>query len=174
MTVIVKVFQMMNEPTNSAMPAKIPKRMPTIWKFSFVASAFSLATAAPVTASVPCGITCGQPVGELGLAHALLGADVDAGRRSPGVPSTCCAVAVSKYADVVPPRSLIPSPYPTVPTTVNSCVGPWNRTLIVEPSAMSWLLGAGGVDGDLVRPLVGACPESSSTSPRSSSSAGML
>ena len=76
-TVIVKVFQMMNEPTNSAMPAKIPNRMPTILKFALIASAFSLATAAPVTASVPVGQDLREPLGELGLADAVLGADVD-------------------------------------------------------------------------------------------------
>ena len=40
-TIIVKVFQMMNEPTNRAIPAKRPKMTPTILKFVLVASAFS-------------------------------------------------------------------------------------------------------------------------------------
>ena len=76
-TVIVNVFQMMKEPTNSAIPAKITKRIPTILKFSLTASAFSLATVAPVTASVPSGTTADRSLGELLLRHALLGAHVD-------------------------------------------------------------------------------------------------
>jgi hypothetical protein len=54
---MVKVFQMMKEPTNRAMAAKVPKTMPTTLKFALVASAFSVATVAPVTASVPSGRT---------------------------------------------------------------------------------------------------------------------
>ena len=135
-TVIVKVFQMMNEPTNSAMPAKMPKRIPTIRKFSLVEAAFSFATAAPVSASVPCGITADSRSASadwLTPSSAL----TSIVSNIPGSPSTCCAVALSKYADVVPPRSVMPSPYPTVPTTVSCLVEPWNSTLIVDPSAMS-------------------------------------
>ena len=108
-TVIVNVFQMMNAPTNSAMPAKAPKRMPTIWKFALVAAAFSSATVLPVTASVPSGRTC-----EIRSASSVW--DTPSSARTsiasnwPGVPSTFCAVSESKYADVVPPRSVIPSP----------------------------------------------------------------
>ena len=88
------------------------------------------------------------------------------------MPSTFWAVAVSKYADVVPPRFFSP-PKPTVPTTVNSWVGPWKSTLIVEPSAMSFssALVASMATSSA---LSGAVPDSSSTSPRSFSSAGML
>ena len=67
-TIIVKVFQMMKEPTNSAMPAKTMNRIPTILKFSLMASEFSSATVLPVTASVPVGDHGGQPLGERGLA----------------------------------------------------------------------------------------------------------
>ena len=72
-TVIVKVFQMMKDPTKSAMPAKIPNMIPTILKFSLIASAFSSATASPVTASVPCGTTRRETVGQLRLGDPGLG-----------------------------------------------------------------------------------------------------
>ncbi len=92
--------------------------------------------------------------------------------KEPGEPSSFCAVAVSKYADVVPPRSFSP-PKPTVPTTVNSRVGPWSSTLMVEPSAM-WCSSALVASIATSWALSGASPESRSTSPRSFSSAGML
>ena len=79
---------------------------------------------------------------------------------------------MSKYADVVPPRFFSP-PKPTVPTTVNSWVGPWKSTLIVEPSAMSCSSALVASMATSVGP-VGAVPDSISTSPRSPSSAGML
>ena len=76
-TIIVNVFQMMKEPTNSATPAKIMNRIPTNLRSFLTASEFSLATVAPVTASVPSGTTARDVRGELLLAHALLGAHVD-------------------------------------------------------------------------------------------------
>ncbi len=54
-TIIVKVFQMMNEPTNNAMPAKIMNMIPTILRSFLTASELSLATVLPVTASMPSG-----------------------------------------------------------------------------------------------------------------------
>src|SRR4051812_27996524 len=108
-TVIVKVFQMMNEPTNSAMPAKAPNTMPTIWKLAFVASEFSFTTVAPVTASAPWGTTAesrwASSVWET-PGSALTSME----SYWSGEPRTRCAVAPSKYAEVVPPRSLTPSP----------------------------------------------------------------
>ena len=56
-TIIVKVFQMMKDPTNSATPAKIMNMMPTILRSFLIASELSLATVLPVTASSPSGTT---------------------------------------------------------------------------------------------------------------------
>jgi hypothetical protein len=169
--VIVNVFQMMNEPTNKAIPAKIMNITVTTFRSVFTASADSFTTVAPVTASVPSGSTllilCARSAGATpGSALTLIVSN------RPGAPSTCCAVAESKYAPVVPPRFFSP-PKPTVPTTVNSWVGPRNSTLIVEPSAM-WCSSA------LVASIAtwcapeGAVPVSSLTSPRSAGSAGRL
>ena len=88
------------------------------------------------------------------------------------MPTSLCAVAVSKYADVVPPRSFSP-PKPTVPTTVKSWVVVWNSTLMVEPSSMSFssaLVASMATSFE----LSGASPVSRSTSPRRVSSAAML
>ena len=46
-TIIVKVFQMMKEPTNRATPAKIMNRMPTILRSFLIASELSFATVLP-------------------------------------------------------------------------------------------------------------------------------
>ena len=163
---------MMKAPTKSATPANVLRMIPTGLKFSLVASAFSFATAAPVSASVPSGSTAERRSASSawetpGSALTLMLSNVS------GVPSTRWAVAVSKYADVVPPRSLMPSPYPMVPTTVNSRVGPWNSTSMVEPTVTSPFSALVASMATSSGPC-GARPVSTSTSPRSSSSAGML
>ena len=170
-TIIVNVFQMMNDPTNRAIPAKIMNRMPTILRSFCTASEFSCATVSPVTASAPFGTTASSRFASsvwLTPSSAL----TPMVSKKPGVPRTFWAVAVSKYADVVPPRFFSP-PKPTVPTTVNSRVGPWNSTLMVEPIAMS--LSSALVASMATSPgASGAVPERRSTSPRRPSSAGML
>ena len=94
-TIIVNVFQMMKPPTNSATPAKTANRMLRNWKSWLIASDASFATCAPVTASMPCGTTARQPLGQVGWRDAVGRAHVDLS-NAPGVPSTRCAVAVSK------------------------------------------------------------------------------
>ena len=147
------------------------KRIPTNFRSVWIASEFSWATVAPVTASAPWGTTalnrCASSVW-LTPSSAL----TSIVSKEPGAPSTCWAVRVSKYADVVPPRSFSP-PKPTVPTTVNSRVGPWNRTLMLDPRAMSW---SAALVASMATSLAlsGAVPESRSTSPRRVSSSGML
>ncbi len=170
-TIIVNVFQMMKEPTNSATPAKIMNRIPTNLRSFLTASEFSLATVAPVTASVPSGTTAARFAASSFWVTPSSALTLMASKK-PGSPSSFCAVAVSKYADVVPPRFFSP-PKPTVPTTVNSWVGPWKSTLIVEPSSMSFssaLVASMATSSG----LSGASPDIRSTSPRSPSSAAML
>ena len=170
-TIIVKVFQMMKPPTNNAMPAKIVSRMLTILRSASTAFAFSSDTVAPVTASAPSGTT----VDRLSTSSAWLtpsSAPTSIVSKTPGVPSTFCAVSMSKYADVLPPRSLS-SPKPTVPTTVNSSVGPRNRTLMVEPTSMSFSSALVASITTSCRPS-GASPERISTSPRRVSSSARV
>ena len=170
-TIIVNVFQMMKEPTNRAIPAKIMNRMPTTLRSFSTASEFSCATVFPVTASAPSGTTAlSRFVSSAWLTPSS--ALTPMLSKNPGIPRTAWAVSVSKYADVVPPRFFSP-PKPTVPTTVNSWVGPWNSTLMVEPIAMS--LSSALVASMATSPgASGALPERRSTSPRRPSSAGML
>ena len=148
-TVIVNVFQMMNEPTNSAMPAKVPKTSPTILKFSLIASAFSLATPAPVMASVPSGITaesrwassvCETPgdgadvdrVELAGLAeHLLRGPAVEVRRRGAAEVLDPVAVANRAHDGELTGRAL-------------------EQHLDRGAQRDAVVLGAGGVDGDLV------------------------
>ena len=169
--IMVKVFQMMKAPTKSAMPAKTVNRTPTIFRSSLMASAFSFETVAPVTASAPVGTTASSrrasSFWEIPSSPAT-----PIVSKSPRVPSTRCAVATSKYADVVPPRSFSP-PKPTVPTTVNSRVGPWNSTWMVEPSSMSFSSALVASIATWVGPF-GAVPDRMSTSPRSASSSAIV
>ena len=100
----------------------------------------------------------GEAVGELGLAEtpsSAAHADRVEVRRPARGPR--CAVAASKYADVLPPR-FFSSPKPTVPTTVNSAGRALEEDLDGRAELDVVLLGAGGVDGDLVRRRAGACP----------------
>ena len=117
------------------MPAKIMNMIVTICRLSATVSAFSWATCAPVTASAVSGTAASSRVASSlsvtpSAARTLIASKVS------GEPSTFWAVAVSKYAEVVPPRFFSP-PNSTVPTTVNSWVGPRNRMLMSEPSGMS-------------------------------------
>ena len=169
--VMVKVFQMMNEPTNRAIPAKIMNSTVTNLRSAFTASVDSFTTVAPVTASAPSGntalIRCARSAGATpGAALTLIES------KRPGAPSTFCAVSESKYAPVVPPR-FFSLPKPTVPTTVNSWVGPRNSTLMVEPSAMSCSSALVASIATWCAPD-GAVPVSSLTSPRRAGSAGRL
>ena len=95
MTIIVKVFQMMNEPTNSAIPAKAEKSSPTIENDFAKASEDSFATAAPVRASVPAGRTPAmRSVRAVSVTPPADRATISL--KDPGAPSTRWAVAVSK------------------------------------------------------------------------------
>ena len=94
-TIIVKVFQMMNEPTNKAMPAKIMNMMLTNFRSSLTASEVSCATCAPVTASAASGTAASSRFARAASvtpssARTLMASNVS------GDPSTFCAVAVSK------------------------------------------------------------------------------
>ena len=87
-TIIVKVFQMMKAPTNSAMPAKIVNRMLTIFRSCLDGVRVLLRdTVAPVTASAPSGTT----VDRLSTSSAWLtpsSAPTSMVSKTPGVPST--------------------------------------------------------------------------------------
>ena len=147
-TIIVNVFQMMKEPTNSATPAKIMNRIPTNLRSSLTASEFSLATVAPVTASVPSGTTAARLAAssfwltpssaltlmvsnEPGLAQQLLrGGGLEVRRRG------AAEVLLATEADGADDGELL------------------GRTLEQHLDRRAELdvvlLGAGGVDGDLV------------------------
>ena len=91
----MNVFQMMNDPTNSAMPAKIMNITETICRSLLTASEFSLATCAPVTASVPSGTTVSSRLASWASVTPSAARTLIASKES-GDPSTFCAVAVSK------------------------------------------------------------------------------
>ena len=132
------------------MPAKIPKMMPTILKFSLIASAFSFATAAPVTRLGALGDHRGQPVGELGLATRRRSALTSIASNCPGAPSTSCAVVGVEVrrrgaAEVLDPVAVADRaddgelPGRALEQDLDRGA---ERDVVV--------LGAGGVDGDLV------------------------
>ncbi len=167
-TIIVKVFQMMKAPTNRAMPAKIMKRIPTIFRSFSMASAFSFATVLPVTASAPAGTTASRrsassvwltPSSALtsmvskkpGVTDELLRGDGVEVRRRGAAEVLLVAEADGADHGEVLGRA-------------------WNRTLMVEPSAMSF---SSALVASMATSfgLSGASPVSRSTSPRSFSSA---
>ncbi len=71
--------------------------------------------------------------------------------NSPTLSSTSCAVAVSNAASVAPAR-LSASPKPSVPEIVNSRGGPWNRIVIVSPTARSYFVAVAASTATSVGP----------------------
>ena len=69
-TIIVKVFQMMNEPTNRAMPAKIMNRIPTILRSFLIGVGVLLGDGLAGDRLGAVGHDGVQALGELGLADA--------------------------------------------------------------------------------------------------------
>ncbi len=132
-----KVFRMMKEPTKREIRAKINRKVVKNPSALLTCWADSLASSAPVTASYPGG-SCLLTSDLSELADVPLLARRLTVSNWPTRLSRFWAVGSSNEARVAPARPLA-LPNLTMPETVNSWGGPWNRILTVSPTWKSYL-----------------------------------
>ena len=153
---IENVLKMMNAPTNRAMKAKTSRAVRKNPSPSFKAFDCSSATVADVTASTPSGSTDWISA-RSSLAATLSSPTTLIVSKTPSLPSTRCAVVVSKIASVAPAR-LSASPNERRPEIVNSPVALREEDLDLVADGQVVLLRGRRVDRDVVRARSVGCP----------------